>query len=383
MENNKISRWLFLVFIFLLPFQTRFILFPTKPEFLGFSVYLSEVFLWCALAFWLINDYKKVKIHFYILLFLFFCFLSIIWTPDKIAAFRLWLYFFEGILAFSYLKLNREIWTYVSKTFLTSLFLVSCFAIWQFFNLGSPAFKWLGLSARGAWNLGDIVIGSDGMRWLRAYGTFPHPNILGGYLALGILLLIAFVKSGATKIFAYPLGAIFIFSLFLTFSRSAWLGLSVVFIYYVFKNFDNKEIRKFFIFSVFFIFSISFIFWPFVTSRVKSIGYLENKSNTERLASWKEGIKVWSMNPVLGAGIGNYTNYKNSQPAHNIFLMVLAELGAIGFLLYIFIWRKLWKSGLRSALILFFIIGLFDHYFWTLYPGQMLFWVGLAFFQEN
>ncbi|MCG2694086.1 O-antigen ligase family protein [Candidatus Parcubacteria bacterium] len=205
-------------------------------------------------------------------------------------------------------------------------------------------------------------------------------------MAIGILLLISFVKKGASKIFIYPLGAIFIFSLFLTFSRSAWLGLVAVLIYYSFKNFDNKDIRKFFIFSILSIASLSFIFWPFVTSRVKSEGYLESKSNIERVASWREGLELWTQNPLFGIGIGNYTiglPKPYGQPSHNIFLMVLAELGAVGFLLYLALWRKLWKSGLHSVLILFFIIGLFDHYLWTLYSGQMIFWVGLAFFQEN
>ena len=110
-------------------------------------------------------------------------------------------------------------------------------------------------------------------------------------------------------------------------------------------------------------------------------------SKTERVASWKQGFSVWKNNPILGTGIGNYTiesRELNSQPTHNIFLLVLVELGIVGFVLYFLIWQKFWKNkNERSLLLLFLIIGLFDHYLWSLYSGQMLFWLGLGLTNFN
>jgi hypothetical protein len=47
--------------------------------------------------------------------------------------------------------------------------------------------KWLGLSALDPATKGTAVILNEGVRYLRAYGGFPHPNIFGGYLALALL----------------------------------------------------------------------------------------------------------------------------------------------------------------------------------------------------
>jgi len=437
-SNSKISKWLFYLFILLLPWQTRLILLPHQIEYLSFSIYLSEIVLWLAIGFWLADDYKKIKLPGVFLFFLIFAGLSILWAEDRVAGYRLWLYIFEGILVFLYLtpssspfsrgrlglrlgfnKITLAIknispkWhkhQFISgsesggfiKVFLFSLIFVSGFAIFQFFNLGSEAFKWLGLAERGAWNLGDIVVLGEGGtsaslsagRWLRAYGPMSHPNILGGYLAVGVLLIFNNVNNGGLCALGrkdphcYFSLALFLFTLILTFSRSAWLALAIASAYFLFKNLGSREVRKFAMFSLILIAVLGYIFAPFITTRVKSEGYLENKSNIERVASWKEGLVVWKNNPVLGTGLGNYTigyQVSNSQPAHNIFLLVLAELGIAGFLLYLFIWRKFWKMpSARTILLLFLVIGLFDHYLWTLYSGQMLFWLGLGLiFQEN
>jgi O-antigen ligase len=144
-----------------------------------------------------------------------------------------------------------------------------------------------------------------------------------------------------------------------------------------------------------------------VKTRVGAEGRLEQKSNTERIASWRDGLAVWKQNPFFGSGAGVFARSeatKQSQekrdrhaptkasglamteivePPHNIFILVLSQLGLVGFAIYLFLWRGFWKSpALRPLLILFFAIGMPDHYLWTLYSGSMLFWLGLSFFDE-
>ncbi|MFH1194034.1 MAG: O-antigen ligase family protein [bacterium] len=436
MANQKISKIFFYIFVFLLPWQTRLILFPEKPEFLGFSIYLSEIFLWLALTFWLASiGFKKIKPPFVFMFLCFYVLVSIFWSPDKIAAFRIWLYIFEGMMVYLYLKnykkenppqpsffkggsiplCKRGIEGDFILIFLFSLFIASVFGIFQFFNLGSPAWKWLGLAERGAWNLGDIVVQLNGARFLRAYGPFPHPNIFGGYLAAGILLLFRIFPErskaacpakllviqersgesrGYNKNFVLRLaqgikflfGGVFFLALFLTFSRSAWLALAAASTYFIFKNL-RKDVLKFFVFLSALAIAFYIIFLPLVKMRIIAEGRLEQKSNTERVASWKEGFAAWRQNPFFGSGPGNYNvglAKPYSQPAHNIFILVLAELGIAGFVIYLFLWRGFWKNPvLRPFLILFFVIGLFDHYLWTLYSGSMLFWFGLSLFSNE
>jgi hypothetical protein len=103
----------------------------------------------------------------------------------------------------------------------------------------------------------------------------------------------------------------------------------------------------------------------------------------------------------VGVGIGNFTTWLAGydrtlpkfqyQPAHNVFLLVYSELGVLGFLLWSVwlvsvgysLWR--WKTDqplLRVALMAIFgallFIALFDHFFWTLQQGRILWWVSLA-----
>jgi O-antigen ligase len=111
--------------------------------------------------------------------------------------------------------------------------------------------------------------------------------------------------------------------------------------------------------------------------------------------------------------LGNYTlaiyqKYNSTwpgyyyQPVHNIYLLILAELGVFGILFFSLIlilifwpvWRRLksWRDVLTLKLekiILFFsllvilFISLFDHYFWTIYFGLMIFWLVLGLNLKN
>jgi len=67
------------------------------------------------------------------------------------------------------------------------------------------------------------------------------------------------------------------------------------------------------------------------------------------------------------------------QPVHNIFLLVAAETGLVG--LVIFLWfliltfKKLLITNyylLITALIVILVLGLFDHYWLTLQQNQLL-----------
>jgi O-antigen ligase len=64
----------------------------------------------------------------------------------------------------------------------------------------------------------------------------------------------------------------------------------------------------------------------------------------ERLRLWKNGLTTWSTTPILGAGAGSYeaaaeaASGESSQVAHNTYVEVLVETGAVGFLLYFTCW---------------------------------------------
>ena len=90
----------------------------------------------------------------------------------------------------------------------------------------------LDASVRGA----SIVGLADGQSVLRAYGTLPHPNILGGFTLLFLLGPAAlFLRKEKPNLLALILFSLGVILLVLTFSRSAWLGF--IFFLLSFKKF--------------------------------------------------------------------------------------------------------------------------------------------------
>ena len=76
------------------------------------------------------------------------------------------------------------------------------------------------------------------------------------------------------------------------------------------------------------------------------------------------------------------------QPVHNIFLLVLAEGGLVGLLLFVTLFYKAFSSSLylkrnylTIALIVIVVTGSVDHYWLTLQQNQLLFSIilGLSF----
>jgi len=68
--------------------------------------------------------------------------------------------------------------------------------------------------------LGTYVVETGAGRWLRAYGSFGHPNMLGFFLVLGIISAVAIAANGLGlrgRIFVWTvlklIGAALLFSL--------------------------------------------------------------------------------------------------------------------------------------------------------------------------
>jgi O-antigen ligase len=121
---------------------------------------------------------------------------------------------------------------------------------------------------------------------------------------------------------------------------------------------------------------------------------------TERIStqgrSWldQQAIKIIEKSPFLGVGIGSFileladTAVQGAplEPVHNLILLITAELGIAGLLLIlgfsISVTLKIIHSDSRPAILAgamvtgLGVIGLFDHYFWTLAPGRVM--LGLA-----
>ena len=312
-------------------------------------------------------------------------------------------------LLFVAILIDRVSTKHVLFAFVASLiapFILGCI---QVFGGSSPASSWLGLAYRDAAQLGDAVFTADGERVLRAYGSFPHPNVFGGFLGVGLFAWWAFmaqVKSlppamgGVGGGLVNAIGTIiFIIGMLLTGSRSAFLGLFVgLAIVFVVKSIPSMKVARpaaaiLGIVAVLGSLLASFYFTDLASS-IRGGGVNEERSLVERVALYEDFVPfVAATNPVVGHGMGSYVlsfsdfepgkNAFDYQPIHNVPLLIFAELGALG-LLAILCWAAsidrinfsrfprrdaLYAFGMGNVVLMIFF---FDHYLWSSWSGLAL-----------
>lgn len=406
-EWNKLHIYFFYLFLFSIPFQTRKV-FLTEysfysgafTEYATFFIYASDLFLILALLLWLaFNKRERIKsrkIQLFLLAFIAWLVINTVIHSDywKISAFQI-IKFIELFLLLAYVYFNLA----NKKMLLTSLFVISLtgflqgiIAIYQFifqqslFNLPILA-KITGETTIGPQIPGIAKIVIDGEKLIRAYGTFPHSNILGSFLIFSILISVYLLSEHKYAILSrYKLNyaqfyniklsksqmktivsliwIIIIFTqitaLLFTFSRSAWAGfatsiLVLAFLLY-FKRFNivSRETMS--------------------QSKKNNIGKIDyNLNNVSRetlftkIINLKNKIivklsKNVSRETILDEIKNDTKKYISDNVSRETFLNFKTKLNC--YLLTIF--------------ISFLFIGLFDHYFWTLQQGRLAFWLILG-----
>ena len=338
----------------------------------------------------------------YPLLFLFsiFCLLAIVstlWSHNQMTTFYVSIHFLIIFLFILSLMDNPQVWNLVS--FGLSVSLVLQFIIgWCEFALQSTAFldgfnmQFPGMfdaTYRGV----SVVQLENGLRILRAYGTLPHPNILGGLSFLSILGPASLYLEKQNRLALILLG-FGIILLTLTFSRSAWLAF-VIFLFVLAAKAKYFNIKRLFTFLSVSLVSISMIgltFHDMVFTRISN-----STVTTEHISmlgrSWLAD-QAWSMfkqHPFFGVGIGSFVIElsRNTvegaliEPVHNLFMLAGTELGIIGVLvvagIFISIGYYIFQSTTPKAILAgatvsgLGVISLFDHYQWSVAPGRIMF----------
>ena len=416
---SKLHFFFFYLFLFSIPFQTRKV-FLTQysfysgdfTEYATFFIYASDIFLILTLFFWfisikrktelimrlqkrinacfslsIINNYlpflSRIKLYnklqqkstaainyrlyanykakyeivkirkIWLLFFIFVIWLIVNTTINnnylEISAFQI-IKFIELFLLLAYIYFNLI----NKKVLLTSLFIISLtgflqglIAIYQFIFqqslFSSPILaKITGETIIGPQIPGIAKIVVDGEKMVRAYGTFPHSNVLGGFLILSsIISIYLLLEHKYTILSRYKLNYIQFYNtkfkksqvqaavsliwivvifaqvtaLLFTFSRSAWAGFVIsivvlIFLLYI-KHFNN-------------------------VSRETISDKMENNKNKN--------------------------NYNSNNVSRETFLNFKGKLNC--YLLAVF--------------VSFLFISFFDHYFWTLQQGRLIFWFVLG-----
>lgn len=170
------------------------------------------------------------------------------------------------------------------------------------------------------------MIPSDEGR-IQYVGIFNDPNDLG--LLFVAVLPMAFYLSGRggflRRIFWLAGAALLLYGIYLTNSRGAMLAVLVIGGVYIWYR------RGMLTAGV--LGSIGLIGMQLLSSRMQELDPDES-SASGRVDAWYEGLHMFLSHPLFGVGAGNFTDY-NYLTAHNSFVLVLAETGFLGYVLWL------------------------------------------------
>ena len=414
-------------FVFSLFFPIRHTFFSSQAyltgaysDFTSFSLYLSDILLFLLVLAVIIPRGREffrsiVNCKLSIVCFIIWLILGFLWNYKGNTSLNIWFFikFLELIVAYGTFKVlfqeNGLKMTFF-KTFVSLASLQSIIALFQFYKQSSLGFlNKLGESVLNPEMLGVAKIVSDGTKYIRGYGTFPHPNLLSAFLIVGIFISIYLLLNAVTK----PAKVLYSLSIFITilgltvtFSRAGFLafgiGLMIFFGLLMIKRFDRSFVMIIVIVIVSVVTSLA-LFHPFLLTRAT----ISDQATVERKLYNQIGIQIVKDNPIFGVGIGESVLHMQQyskkhlapweiQPIHNYFLLSAAELGIIGALILIWIFlshlKGLWNLlknqshfqlftfhfSLFTILACFLVLMLFDHYFYTLQQTQLLLWLVLG-----
>jgi len=302
------------------------------------------------------------------------------------------------------------------------------------------AYQAFGEKSAGLWIIGERdfsistigiakFLAPSGSLLLRGYGTFPHPNVFGGFCLLTLAAnTFCFLQGPLKEIRQRWQGVTlnhklwflfgFIFSLlgvWLSMSLLA-IGLSQVFLWGVALKFLKlpKLVKIFLVFPPILFFTLYSL-----------LLILPTESFSRRLTLLAVAREEFLRSPVLGVGLGNFIPAMGHwpidgriyfwQPAHNVGALLATETGVVGVgLASYLVWRGIKKFKNQNAKckmiiknskiakksnflitnyqlliiswwLIIFLTGLFDHYWLTLQQGRLLLALvtGLSFIKNT
>ena len=403
MKLKKLQKNLIYLLVLLLPVQLgRHFFFDFSSiagivsDYLTPVLYLTDIIIFI-LIFSDLQKIRKESSKKLILLLIFLLYTCLVIAGNKWAALYKLFKTGEMILLGAVIVRNRPKINTLINAYSMGVLYTSILAIGQFINQRSYGGIWWFFGERTFFaSSPGIALGTfSGRLFLRPYATFAHPNLLGGFLALGLPFVYFYLWKDLSlnrfKRVIYTLSLILgTIALVFTFSRASWLvfGLGIILVTALqqagVKEFISAKKKHFMlIFILFFILSV------IVPIRLYKITDAKRGSLYERSQLIRYSLKSISQNPIAGTGLNNaiIRQYrlmpKNlgmfiQQPVHNVYLLILTETGLAGFLfLLVFLKRSFERLNRDNIMqyvpfIMLLLLGFFDHYPVTLQQGQLL-----------
>lgn len=248
---------------------------------------------------------------------------------------------------------------------------------------------WLGERRFVYGGIGIAQLSFLGEGWIRAYGTFSHPNSLAGFLLLAWWWWKKEIRNEKleSRVWYWIVNWSAVLGIILSGSRVVWMltvGMLIVEEILKTKAKSLKIITGKILLSVGVIclilgvISINYRLSDFV-------GGWDKDSLKKRELLGLSALRMVKDTPLFGVGAGNFVvalpkypvgNFYWMQPVHNILLLALSEIGIVGIIILIFNLQptiiKLAKNKYWWLWVIVGVTGFFDHYWLTLPQNSWL-----------
>lgn len=439
MKAAQHHRLFFFLLLLFLPSQLNIYFWPEwsyvlgrKIDILSPAFYATDLFLITTLCLWFFSLYKKIRIKTVLVTLTTITVLIAVNTQTSIlpiATLVSWTRMLPYVLLGVYVSSTKPPLYSVAVALLFGSLVPVVGGLGQVLQQQSLGGVWYFLGERSffaetpgianAVFCSEQLLGGGCFSSLRAYATFPHPNVFAGYLLLVFMTALCarrekhdkqpfFAQKPETEeettffltmqnlyarvthpMVLVPLFGVFSVALLFTVSRSALLGLLVGLLWYFFvinrERFYKGIILLFILVNLFYIVSVVLG------------GNIVNALEIRRellVSAWQMfqdyaffGVGLDQFIRLLPEYISNRSLYI-LQPVHNIYMLYLVETGVFGVLVTTFLGYHLYRtqrlvvnSVTTPILVAFLIVGFFDHYLLTLHQGLIVFAVaaGLVF----
>lgn len=406
-QKSKPDLFLFYLLILFLPIQVGKHFWPQSAfvyglriDYLSPTFYLTDLLVLGIITIAFIKEIRNkktvkklasrsIKIIVAITLLLF---ISASFAKNQPVAFYGIIKFLEFLFLAIFIAKKIKSFKYIYLLMSIAVIYESIIAIAQFINQGSLGriFYFLGERTFTGQTPGIANASLGGELVLRAYGTFSHPNVLAGFLVVFMsAILVNMIQRKTLSSVYWTSIVIGTIAIFLTLSRIAiTLWLVTVLLALIARYKLSKKITLLLILLIFLVF-----LFPPLYLRFTNI-VLSDQSIYNRGVLIDASIKMFKESPFIGVGPNNFivnlsevikvTSVSLLQPVHNIYLLILSEIGLFGLVVFLlllyFSLKNINKNSPCSlSFVLILILGLFDHYFLTLQQGQLLLSIILGF----
>ncbi len=414
MKIDDIKRYGLYLLVFLLPWQTRWIaydppLFGGVWEYGRISLYSWDIVL-VALALLSLGALRREFIFLFksnrafqaYVLLVALAFVSS-WAAPKSYLVSYWgLRLVEGGVLWLLVRSVKPKFKHVLWALVLAGSIQAVWGLGQFALQATFSSKWLGVAEHAVEVAGSSVLLNEGGRWLRAYAGQVHPNVLGGLLAITMLASAWLVARSASKTERYALLVLCILQaggLFVAFSRAGWLALGAsLVVWWIGEKSLRSAVTQIAVVTAVVFAVFGSILWEPTKARLigAPASRLEQQAVEERVTGVKESQALTRVAWWRGVGLGNYTKalaqrtpglrpYRY-QPVHNLFLLILAELGILGLAAFLwFVKERFFRASASAWLWLppVLMTSFFDHYWWTSASMLLLFWLIAALHPEG